>query len=377
MANGAPDTMAGRSPPPRSRSTTTVLSPSARTPSVSMSVDCPERSARTPTTSAMSEASGDGSRGSKSRRQLWTTSAAVNGDPSLNVRSGRRLEGHSTSTVFHRPGLREGGADGQGRVDGGQRLVELADVRRTAEVPVARGIQRGRGPGDDPDRAGVGSGCGRHRPRSLRPEPDQHGRGQAERHGRAGEPAPVATAGPPGPRRSAQPPPRPLRQSRIPTPRVQHALHRDRDPGTRAPRVAIAGEPGQQGHDAEPATHGRSIRARARRPLRAPPAAVPDENMRPRVPHRRGNDAVCEASATGNEAGREALGHGRGDFAGWPWVRRPGRATGEGPTPRSPPPSRRRAGRVARRSASGRGSSSSSSSRSRSSSGRLDQSRCA
>ena len=92
MANGALDTIAGRSPPPRSRSTITVRSPSARTPSVETSVEAPLSRSRAPTISATSDASGDRLPGVNSRRQLWTTSAAVSGVPSLNVRPSRSVK---------------------------------------------------------------------------------------------------------------------------------------------------------------------------------------------------------------------------------------------------------------------------------------------
>ena len=89
---GAGDDRRAGLPPPRSRSTTTVRSPSARTPSVDGSVDAPLSRSRAPTMSATSEASGDGLPGVNRRRQLWTTSSAVSGVPSLNARPSRRVK---------------------------------------------------------------------------------------------------------------------------------------------------------------------------------------------------------------------------------------------------------------------------------------------
>jgi hypothetical protein len=40
---------------------------------------------------------------------------------------------------------------------------------------------------------------------------------------------------------------------------IQEALHRDWDARSCRPDVAIAGEPDEEGNDADPATHGRSI----------------------------------------------------------------------------------------------------------------------
>ena len=56
---------------------------------------------------------------------------------------------------------------------------------------------------------------------------------------------------------------------------VEDALHRDRQSWPRGPRIAGAGEPGQQHHDADPATHGGSIRAGRREPRPRPPGRAP------------------------------------------------------------------------------------------------------
>ena len=73
----------------------------------------PVSSSRAPSTSAISEASGDGSPGMNSRRQLRTTSSARSGEPSLNSRPGAERERHLPSLVLDDPRLGEGGADGE------------------------------------------------------------------------------------------------------------------------------------------------------------------------------------------------------------------------------------------------------------------------
>ncbi len=185
--------MAGRSPPPRSMSTTTVRSPSARTPSVLVSELAPESSSRAPSTSAISEASGDGSPGMNRRRQLWTTSDGSQRRTVAELQAGAQRERDLPALVRDGPRLRERGADGERRVHGGQGLVQLADVRRAAEIAVLRGIDGGRGAGHDRDGGRIsGDGGGRgDRPRAVGPRGRKHRDGHQD--GEAADDRPAAT----------------------------------------------------------------------------------------------------------------------------------------------------------------------------------------
>ena len=333
MANGAPETIAGRSPPPRSMSTITVRSPSARTPSVVTSVEAPLSRSRAPLTSAISDASGDGCQPSNSRRQLWTTSSALSGVPSLNCEPLAQREGHGRPSSPTAHDSASAGRTLRRGVDGGQRLVQLAHVRGAAEVTVARGVDRGGRARDDGDRARVGGRDGaaaRARPRG-RPHAD----GEGEHDDQRAITATTArrrpdggSTGPPGldPVGRAELAAAADRRPAAPAARDGSGRPPRRGPRPPAVRDGSRDEPFQgpdrglrHGSVPEPAGEPRYRPSDARRERSPGRRSRPDGFARMSrspgriglaVPHRRGNDAVCEASAM--DDARRSLWHGSG-----------------------------------------------------------------
>ncbi len=124
-----------------------------RTPSVVTSVDRPLSRSRAPTTSAISDASGDGLPG---REQAAPAVDDVGGRERRPVAEREPVaqgEHDAGAVVLDRPRLGEGRPDRQRGIDGGQRLVQLADVGGAAQVAVMGGIDRRRGAGEDGDRS--------------------------------------------------------------------------------------------------------------------------------------------------------------------------------------------------------------------------------
>ena len=347
-----------------------MRSPSARTPSVETSVEAPLSRSRAPTISATSDASGDRLRGREQPAPAVDDVGRGQRRPVAEREPLAKRERHLATVVGHRPRLGEGGADGERGVDGGERLVQLAHERGAAEVAVTRGVDRGRRARDDGDGARVGGrdGIGA-RPTRGGPQADRHRDDDQQGH-HAHDEAPTPRRGCDGarldvprarrghagdrgrlgrrrwlggrrrgggrrrpdrrhPRRAAsgRPPPGLLRQRGIGSAGIEEPFDRDRETGPRRPRVARAGEPGQQSHDTDPATHRGSIRAGRRKPprarlatrgrrLRAATSRVAGQEMRPRRATPPGERCYLRGLCHGNDRSGVSLWHGSGNLRG-------------------------------------------------------------
>ena len=157
-AKSGDETIAGKSAP-GSLELDLTSRPFARSPTAAGSVARPARWSRAPLTSSISAARGDGARGSMIRSQLPTTSSAVSGVPSENVRPGAEVEHDAAGHRRRRPSSRRAPAGGGARVVGRQGLVQLGrDRARSSSRPRPPGRRcaaprRGSGPRPGPRRA--------------------------------------------------------------------------------------------------------------------------------------------------------------------------------------------------------------------------------
>ena len=169
------------------------------------------------------------------------------------------------AAVLDRPRLGQGGPHGERRVDGRQRLEQLAHVRGATR---GRRASRGRWTparprGSSPRRDSRPRPCGPGRrcrsARAAQGARQRRGRRSPRRAAAAGSRAGALRGTGRMGRRSGRSPPGGLREGGVVPVRIQEALDRDGDSWPSRPHVAIAGEPDEEGNDADPTTHGRSI----------------------------------------------------------------------------------------------------------------------